>query len=492
MIRAAVLTLLFPLIIEAKPFKIAVLDEQTGRGVPLVELRTVHGLRLWTDSNGIAAFHEPGLMGQSVFFHVKSHGYEFAKDGFGFRGKALDVKEDGSATLKIKRLNIAERLYRVTGGGIYADSLLAGERVPLKQPVLNAQVLGSDSVVNTLYRGKVYWFWGDTNRPGYPLGNYHVPGGVSELPGKGGLPAGTGVDLTYFVDAQGFAKKTAEMPGKGPTWIGGLVVLKDAKRGERMFAAYAKVQPPLTVYERGLCEWDDEAKAFKKVIAFPANAPLYPHGHPFLHKDGGVEYVYFGDPFPLVRVKADPVSLADLSCYESYTCLKAGTKLADAMVEKYGWKKNTPAVGPKEQAELMRKGKLKEDDALLKLRDVETGKRVQAHGGSVCWNEWRKRWVMIAVQGFGTSMLGEVWYAEAESPLGPWGNARKIVTHERYSFYNPKQHPFFDEKGGQVIYFEGTYTATFSGNSDPTPRYEYNQVMYRLDLVDPRLAFPRQ
>src|SRR5262245_6804184 len=142
-------------------FKITIVDEETGRGVPLVELKTIHGLKLITDSNGVAAFHEPGLMGQSVFFHIRSHGYEFPKDGFGFRGKALTVKEGGSAVLKIKCVNIAERLYRVTGGGIYADSLLVGERVPLKQPALNAQVLGSDSVVNAIYKGKLYWFWGE-------------------------------------------------------------------------------------------------------------------------------------------------------------------------------------------------------------------------------------------------------------------------------------------------------------------------------------------
>jgi hypothetical protein len=491
MTRIALL-LLLPIVAQANPFKITVVDDQTGRGVPLVELRTVNGLRFVTDSNGVVAFAEPGLMGQSVFFHVSSHGYEYPKDGFGYRGKALDVKEDGSAVLKIKRLNIAERLYRVTGGGIYADSLLTGERVPLKQPALNGQVFGSDSVVNAIYRGKVHWFWGDTNRPGYPLGNFHVPGATSELPDKDGLPGSVGVDLTYLEDAQGFAKKTAELPGKGPTWITGLVVLRDSKKGERMFAAYMKVQPPLTIYERGLCEWDDGAKQFKKLAAFPADAPLTPHGHPFLHSDGGVEYVYYADPYPLIRVKADAASLADLSCYEGYTCLKAGTKLAETMVEKYGWKKNTPVVGPKEQGELIRKGKLKEEDALLQLRDVETGKRVQAHAGSVYWNDWRKRWVMIATQIYGASMLGEVWYAEAESPVGPWVHARKIVTHERYSFYNPKQHPFLAEKGGQVIFFEGTYTTMFSGNTDPTPRYEYNQVMYRLDLSDPRLRFPKQ
>ena len=70
--------------------------------------------------------------------------------------------------------------------------------------------------------------------------------------------------------------------------------------------------------------------------------------------------------------------------------------------------------------------------------------------------------------------------------LGPWVYALKVVTHDRYSFYNPKQHPMFDKEGGRFIFFEGTYTHTFSGNADATPRYDYNQIMYRLDLDDPR------
>jgi hypothetical protein len=48
----------------------------------------------------------------------------------------------------------------------------------------------------------------------------------------------------------------------------------------------------------------------------------------------------------------------------------------------------------------------------------------------------------------------------------------------------------FDKDGGRIIFFEGTYTTTFSGNNDPTPRYDYNQIMYQLDLSDPRLALP--
>ena len=97
---------------------------------------------------------------------------------------------------------------------------------------------------------------------------------------------------------------------------------------------------------------------------------------------------------------------------------------------------------------------------------------------------------MIAVEAMGSSLLGEVWYAEADTPLGPWVYARKVVTHDDYSFYNPKHHAMFDQEGGRIIYFEGTYTTTFSGSKDPTPRYDYNQIMYQLDLSDPRLALP--
>src|SRR5262249_50783715 len=139
-----------------RPFAMTVVDEQTGRGVPLVQLRTVSSIKLYTDSAGVAVFDEPGLMGQSVFFHVESPGYEYAADGFGFRGKALRVERGGSAKLTMRRVNIAERLYRLTGAGIYRDSVLAGRRVPIKEPLLNGQVFGSDSVVNTIYRRKVY------------------------------------------------------------------------------------------------------------------------------------------------------------------------------------------------------------------------------------------------------------------------------------------------------------------------------------------------
>jgi hypothetical protein len=46
------------------------------------------------------------------------------------------------------------------------------------------------------------------------------------------------------------------------------------------------------------------------------------------------------------------------------------------------------------------------------------------------------------------------------------------------------------QENGKIIFFEGTFVTTFSGNPAPTPRYDYNQILYRIDLSDPRLVFP--
>ncbi len=487
--------------VRPKPFVLLVADAQTGRGVPAVELRTVNNVLYITDSAGLVTIDDPGLMNQNVFLGVKSFGYELPADGFGNRGKAFKIVPGGDAKLNVTRTILAERIYRITGEGIYRDTVLAGRNAPIREPLLNAGVLGQDSILAAIFEGEIHWFWGDTNRFSYPLGNFHTPGATSLLPDRGGLDPNLGVDLNYYADETGFAKATAKLPGDGPTWLTGLTVVHDKQGREHMFATYDKVRNTMETYRRGLVEWDASKKEFHAIAEFPLNAPIYPEGHPFLHKVNGTEYVYFAAPLPLTRVKADPDSIKDLAQYEAFTPYLPGAKTGAKTVERdamgrvvYGWKKNTAPAKSGDFEALLNKTTLKVGESLLAIRDDITMRPVVPHRGSVNWNAFRKRWIAIFVSDGGVSPLGEVYYAEADTPLGPWIYTRRIASHSlgsgAYSFYNPKHHLFFDKDSGRTIFFEGTYANTFSGNPDQTPRYDYNQIMYKLDLAKPELALP--
>jgi hypothetical protein len=484
------------------PFAIEVVDEQTGRGVPLVELRTVSNVAYYTDSAGLAAVDDPALFGQTAFFRVSSHGYEMAADGFGMRGRRLEVKPGGSAQIKIKRLNVAERLYRVTGEGIYRDSAILGRPVPIRRGLLNAQVTGQDSAQVAVYRDKLYWFWGDTNRISYPLGHFGTSAATSLLPGKGGLDPAVGVDLEYFTDGEGFSRPVFEVKDNHPVWLDGLFVLKDGKGVERLVGKSSEMKSLRETVARRLVVFNDDKDRFDTLKDIPLDVPLYPQGHPLRVEVDGKPYIYCGNVFPNVRFKADWESFQDVSGYESFTCLVPSSRVergAEPMLERdaagklvWGWKRDTAALGTRDLIRLLDDKKVPGDGAWPLTLDMETKQPVTLVLQSVHFNAYRKRYVGIGVQmGGKASYFGEIYYAEADRPEGPWPWARKVVTHDRYSLYNPVQHPYFEREGGRVIYFEGTYVTTFSRpDADATPRYDYNQVMYRLDLSDPRLALP--
>jgi hypothetical protein len=485
-------------------FCITVVDQATGRGVPLVEMRTVNEVRFYTDSNGVVAIDEPDMRGQKVYFHISSPGYEYPKDSFGNAGTAFQITPGRKAVIKLKRDNIAERLYRLTGAGIYRDSILAGLPIPLKQPLLNGQVMGQDTVEVTPYQNKLFWFFGDTNRPSYPLGQFATSGAMSLQPGQGGLAPSVGVDLTYWVGSDGFSRPMIPLPkASGPVWVGGLFTMMDRGR-TRLFTNFAEINSDQTTARDGLAEFNDDKAVFEPVTDYPKGDPLRPEGHPFLVDNQGQRYLYFQvaamGAFPLVRNIPDLTHMMDAASFESFTCLAPGGRYVGATTSldrapdghlMWGWKRNTAALGEDQANALVAAGKMRSDELLTALHDVETDGIVLSHGGSVFWNPYRRRWVMVTTQAFGTpSFLGEVWFAEADTPVGPWVYARKIATHDHYTFYNPTQHPFFDQDGGRQIYFEGTYVNTYSDVKDLTPRYNYNQLMYRLSLDDPRLALP--
>ena len=89
---------------------------------------------------------------------------------------------------------------------------------------------------------------------------------------------------------------------------------------------------------------------------------------------------------------------------------------------------------------------------------------------------------------FRSSLLGEIWYAEASSPTGPWGPAVKVLSHENYTFYNPRIHAAWLREDSPVLVFEGTFTKEFADRPPAVARFDYNQVLYRLDLDAAALA----
>jgi len=317
----------------------------------------------------------------------------------------------------------------------------------------------------------------------------------------------------------------APVEGEGAVWLHGLCRLRQDGE-EHMIAHFMRLKTLGAPLEHGLVIYRPEQEVFERLVRFESDIPLYPRGQSLRYEQEMGDYIYFCSPFPSVRVPANLEAIKDPTQYETFTCLKQGSRfqLEHPSTERdpdgtlrvdpdalealqvqdgpqldrnaagevvWGWKANTEAMDARRQWKLIELGELAPADLRLVLTDPETGKPVYLHAGSVHWNAFRKRWIMIAEEiGGESSFLGEIWYAESDRLEGLWVNARHIVSHDRYSFYNPAHHRFLDEAGGKIIYFQGTYATTFSGAHTPTPRYDYNQQMYRLDLSDPKLGLP--
>lgn len=438
-----------------EPFRIEVRDAENGWPVPMMELTTTHHVRFVTDNAGVIAFDLPELMQRETWFSVTGHGYEVAADGFRMRGVRLTPEPGGRAIVKVRRTNLAKRLGRITGAGLFAESQRFGEH--LDEP--ESGVLGCDSVQVAAYRGGQFWLWGDTTVAHYPLGLFHTLGATTGERPLGRMTPPLSIRYEYFRDdASQRVRNIAQLPGDGPTWLSGLVSLPDAEGEEHLVACYDKIAPPLRVVERGLCEWDPAESRFEVVkvlwrLGVDGGEPpgSVPTGHAvfgrgYAESESATPTVMFGDPFPTLEMAAR---------YEAWRAPDQWRSL----------------------------------EVIGELR-TSNWESVRPHRGTIGWHPKREKWVTIFCQeGGDASYLGELWYAEADQPSGPWERLNKVVSHSRYTFYNPCLHLEWCDtepgKDGQgVLLFEATYTSTFSKTESPTPRYDYNQVLYRLDLAD--------
>jgi len=499
---AALAMLPFPagIVCGQQPSGVQIVDRATGRGIPLAELTTVDGVVYLSDSGGRVALNEPELNGQTVFFSVRSPGYAVAKDGFGMDGVRLELQSGSRHRIEMTRTQPAQRLYRVTGRDIWLDTVRLGETAAISAPLVNAGVVGQDSVQTAVYQGRMYWFWGDTSRLSYPLGLFRTAGAVSELPGTAGVEPSAGISLRYFAGPDGFARAMVDVPDPtGVVWIQGVSVVRDDSGRERMVCSFSRRRGLEEPLQQGHLLWNDERELFEVLQETDLQERWrLLREHPVRQTMDGVEYLCCGAPFPVTRVPARLESLSDPRMWESWTCAaeQAGVdgqtvpqRGTDGRLQ-WGWRRAAPTTQQDEQRWLRAGLMQAEETCFLPLDAEQPERRVLLHAGSVYFNEWRKRWVMIANEqawdAKSPSFLGEVYYSEAETARGPFRRALKVATHPGQSFYNPCQHPEFDAAGGQRILFEGTYTNTFT-KSAAVPRYNYNQLMYMLDLGDERV-----
>ena len=446
MLRSCAL-LCIPGLLAAAPCRIEIFERGTDWPVPGVELRTVHGVRMVSDNAGRIAFDLPECMGRETWTAVHGHGYGVQKDGFGFAGVRFVPRPGETVRLEVDRALPGRRIGRLTGAGLFAESQKLGMELDWRE----SGVLGSDSVVNAEFGGLLYWFWGDTNLAHYPLGFFNVAGATTRgfvLPDRPPVRP----PYAYFTAASGAAGESrprgvAEVPGDGPTWLWGAVSLPDAAGVPHLVGAAVKVKGVLQAYRWDLVEWDAAASMFRPIrTVWRENGsppPPLPDGYAVRWRDpAGKDWVLFCNPFPHLRCLATYEAWRDPATWEA---LEAPRTAARA-----------------------------------------EGGEVVVHRGHMAWHAWSGRWLAVFTEkGGNPSPLGEVWLAEASSPEGPWVGARKVATHDQYTFYNPVLHPESFRPDSPIVHFEGTYVTTFTNNQQPTPRWEYNQVLYQVDLSQP-------
>lgn len=529
-------------------FALQCVDKATGRGVPRVLLSTVDHSTWLTDSNGMAAIEVTGRENLVTFFVVATDGYEVASDAFGNRGVKVTLVAGGNATVHLMRTQKAERLYRLTGFGVFYDSVLLNLPVPTSRPLLNGGVLGQDSILSVVFDKKTHWFWGDTNHMSYPLGNFETSGATSCAPTAADpeacLSPDVAIDLTYFTvqdPSTGgvFTKKMAPFDtqlGSLPTWIGSVSVIPDVGEhsidGVAMTMLFQKPNHDFSTAAIGAAVWNPEQQNFTQPInwslanpsqvaagccgqAVTNSAQIKAREGPWstvITMDDGKDWVVFAGqtrgvwPMSVTRVPATVAAFKDADQYESFTPLLTGStpdapKLGrDANGDPdWQWRRGVPPLTQKMELALVQHGKLRPSERRTVVY-ADDGAELTLAGGSVHWNGFKQKYIAIigatpgpvpdALHSVASapkpSFDGEIYYAESDSLTSGWSNATLVITHSEseMSCYNPLQLPMYDDDEAGRIYITCTFVNSFSGVVHKQEKYDYNNMVFGLDLAD--------
>lgn len=170
-------------------------------------------------------------------------------------------------------------------------------------------------------------------------------------------------------------------------WVESLMLITDPTGTERLVATWARVGDDLEPVERGVAVFDDAAREFRPIAPMPADRK-HRSSHPVRVIEGGRAWWYL---YPHHRVPDDWHAVQDPAAYESYTC--SGPGLAPSCT----WRPGAPFLeDPTEERRAIAEGRLHPDAAHFALVDVETGRSMTSGTGSIAWNDYRGRWVMIA------------------------------------------------------------------------------------------------
>ena len=283
-------------------FRIRVVDAATSRGIPMVNLTTFNSIEHYTDSSGQVAFLEPGLDGpRGVGSASRAPVTLFRRICWVSRASPCAPTRAPSATVVMTREQPAERMYRITGQGIYRDSVLLADTPPIREPLLNASVTAQDGGYCVDYRGRLDVGLGDTALPPYPMGLFGGTAAMADRPGAGGLDPDVGVNLEYF-QHDGKARDMIDIAGQGAYWIGAIVSVRDRTGREHLIADCLRVKPPFEMAGRFIIEFDDETETFRSIHEETTGTPILQSGQATRCSDDGTSRIAFFSDSRLYRV----------------------------------------------------------------------------------------------------------------------------------------------------------------------------------------------
>jgi len=519
-----------------------------------------------TDNNGVVAFFHPNVMNRHVDFEVVSHGYRLAHQSDHIERRRATM--GGTIEFVMDRLpgQIANREFRVTGHGRYRETELLQEPRPAFAPNINAMVMGQDSAKTAAFGGRVFWIWGDTHATSFS--NFRGAAATSLLPGRG-PQAQNDIHLEYILDPYIRVREQMPESRYRPhglwgphgdvprlAWMDGLISVIDGPY-EVLIGTYQQTTlPPFGAWEWGVSHYDFAERNFEPMdekfgVAYsardvgetsdqinecvrlggrwvrrPADSkgvvppplcmfmPERPKGHPHRveHADG--DYVYFQND---VRVAANRLDMENRDSYRTFTPVvgqdpdvvewddngRAAWKWRDGPAPST---KSVAGFGGKHQ-DIREHAQAYDRKECFSLGDAC---KITTHRATdTAYNPYRKRYIRLLNPANGRENVrfenGEIWYQEADTPMGPWVYARKIATHLRvhgsdgrmilpdYSLYNPRLHSYYNQQGGRKVFFEGTltqYTRPQGASPYEIGYHTYNQMMYSLDLGEAELSLP--